>query len=119
MKYPPVPPIIPPIKTSSGIRFFFSERVSQSFDSERRVAIHFPKSSCVSFLRSVDQFFVRREFRQQSVNLIHEIVAFSGSATNSRVSEIEIIGTNFMKRNSSVRNRPTLPKSVIQSHLVG
>src|SRR5690349_6458331 len=32
---------------------------------------------------------------------------------------MEIIGTNLTKRNSSVRNRPTLPNKVIQSQRVG
>src|SRR5436190_23028456 len=75
---------------------FFAERLGQSFDGERRVSVDFAKSRCVRFLGSAYQFFVRRKLRQQPVAFVHEVVAFSGSATSSRVSEIEIIGTNLM-----------------------
>src|SRR5437870_2193624 len=59
------------------------------------------------------------EFRSQTEQIVHEVIAFCGSATSSRDSEIEIMGRNRMKRNRSVRNNPTLPRSVAQSQIVG
>src|SRR5256714_10296555 len=50
---------------------------------------------------------------------VHGVVAFCGSATSSRDSEIEIIGRKRMNKNNSVRNSSMLPKSVAQSQIVG
>src|SRR2546423_11648037 len=99
------------------------ERFGQSLDWKRGVGIHPAIAFGIGALRSGKQIFRIAEFRHQSVNLVcrrfHTVACSFRSETNSRTSEMEIIGRKRMKRNKSVRKRPMLPKSVAQSHMVG
>src|SRR5438874_8285499 len=99
----------------------FSERIGQPFYGKGREAVHLSVAFCESFLRRAKKFILRFEFRSQpeKIFLAHVVIAFWGSATSSRDSEIAIIGRNRMNKNNSVRNNPMLPKSVAQSQTVG
>src|SRR6266480_6404031 len=78
---------------------FLSQGLREAFDRKGRERVHFSEPRCVRGFGRTQQVFVVRKFCEQSVRLAHLIVAFSGSATSSRVSEIEIIGTNRMNKN--------------------
>src|SRR5205823_12481601 len=71
----------------------------EAFDRIGRERIHLPEPRCVRRFGRTQGVFVVRQFCEQTVRLAHLIVAFSRSATSSRVSEIEIIGTSRMNRN--------------------
>src|SRR5439155_3005785 len=99
----------------------FPKRPGQVFDGEGRVRIHFAITLRIGCFRGAQQVFVRFEFRSETKRLflVHSVIAFCGSATSSRVSEMAIIGRKRMNKNSSVRNKPTLPNNVAQSQMVG
>src|SRR5207237_3790645 len=78
---------------------FLSQRFRKAFDRKRRERVHFSEPGCVCRFGRTQQIFMVRKFCEQSVMLAHLMVALSGSATSSRVSEIEIIGTNRMNKN--------------------
>src|SRR6266567_3614097 len=97
------------------------QRFRQSFHRKRSETIHPAITLRVRLFRGTQQFVVGFKFRGQTKKIFraHAVVAFCGSATNSRDSEIEIIGRKRMNKNNRVRNNPTLPKSVAQSQTVG
>src|SRR5438477_479209 len=100
-----------------------SERLGQSLDWKWGVGVHSAIAFRIGAPRSAKEIFRVAELRHQSIRLVcrrvHAVACSFRSATNSRTSEMEIIGRNRMKRNRSVRNNPMLPKSVAQSQMVG
>src|SRR5438309_11419358 len=100
-----------------------SERLSQAFDWKRGVGVHSAIAFRIGAPRSAKEIFRIAELRHQSVDLVcrrvHTDACSFRSATNSRTSEMEIIGRKRMNKNRSVRNNPMLPKSVAQSQMVG
>src|SRR5205807_4135660 len=99
----------------------FAERLRQSVNWEWRIAIHFAETVGICIFRRVNELFVRFEFCGDAEDFcfVHNAFAFAGSATNSRDSEIEIMGKKRMNKKRSVRKSPTLPKRVAQSQSVG
>jgi len=96
-----------------------SEFLSQVLDRKRRVCIHpsIPGRARASY--SFKESFRLCEFGQQTVNWSVLVQSPSDFGTSVRISKIEIIGRNRMKRKSRATNNPMVPMKVDQSQNVG
>src|SRR5882672_1638312 len=98
-----------------------TERVGQSVDWHRRIGLDTPIARLMDARRGSHERLGIREFGQQSKfvrgQAIHD--SCSECSTISRISKIEITGSNRINKNISATNNPMEPKSVDQSQNVG
>src|SRR6266545_4149897 len=114
-----------------------AQSVGEPVNRERRVGVQSAVSRLARLSRGGDELLRPLELRQEAVDA-GEIVARAqpsspatecsgmgciasgpASGTSVRISKIEIIGRNRMKRKRSARNSPIVPAKVAQSQIVG
>ena len=115
--------------------FFKPDGFGQALNRKWAIGIDLLVASLVRLVRGIYQLLCGVEFRHQSIargigdrrfinrNIAHWFTSAdsctSASGSKVRNSKIEIAGSRRTNSHIPVRNSPTVPASVIQSHLVG
>src|SRR5690349_3326743 len=73
---------------------FLSQCLRQAFDRKRGVTVHLPITLFIAELGGAQELRLILKLSRQAVKRFaaHKVLAFSGAAINSRISESEIIG---------------------------
>src|SRR4029077_17904061 len=92
-----------------------SERFGEPLNRKRRIRFDAAIAGLASFLHRVDKLVLGLELGHDPVNMgamFHHSWSSEVSATNSRISAIEIAGITRTKRNSNITKRPMVPANV-------
>src|SRR4051812_8081856 len=108
-----------------------AQRLGHFLDGVRGIGVHVVVARVVDPVRRRDQVVGRVELGHQAMDqrevMRMRLYAHRGVSVYSpprlpgtmvRISKMEIIGRNRMNRKSRERNRPIVPRKVIQSHIV-
>src|SRR5438270_7605274 len=96
--------------------------LAQLFDGEVRVGVHLAIARFMRFARGLDDVRWRGEFGDHAVDRM--ALGRSHSSTSAcgrmvRISKMEMTGRKRTNKNSSARNRPSVPTKVITSQREG
>ena len=130
---PPIPPEKSADEHQQGqSRAAETDLLGQAVNGEGRVAIHPPIACLARLPRGGEQAIGVIELRQQAIEggaLFHGAGCLLSAPalaavgllreTNSRISKTAIIGRKRMNRKNSAKNRPMVPRNVVQSQMVG
>src|SRR5215472_17593457 len=99
-----------------------AQGMSNAFHGEGCVGVHAVVAGCASFFHGMNQLLRSIELRHHAVNvrtmLLHPYSS-EVSATNSRISAMEIAGRTRTNKKSSMTKNPMVPVNVAQSQKVG